>query len=90
MVWEAVRSDALGSVEKAGLLSDFDRVLGLDLGSPAASTEAPDQRILDKISERETARAERDWARADAIRDELLGDGIVLEDSPEGTRWSRG
>ena len=89
MAWEAVRSDELGSAEKAGLLADFDRVLGLDFGAAAASTEMPDRRILERIRERKAARAEGDWARADAIRDELLGKGIVLEDSPEGTRWHR-
>lgn len=41
------------------------------------------------IAERETARAGRDFARADAIRAELKGRGILLEDSREGVRWRR-
>ena len=40
-----------------------------------------------KIQERAEARATRDFARADAIRDELGERNIVLEDGPEGTRW---
>ncbi|MBI4775296.1 MAG: cysteine--tRNA ligase [Deltaproteobacteria bacterium] len=39
------------------------------------------------IQERTTARKERDWAKADRIRHSLEGRGVLLEDTPEGTRW---
>ena len=41
------------------------------------------------ISERADAKKNKDWARADAIRDELKAKGIVLEDSPTGTTWKK-
>ncbi|MCR5791626.1 MAG: cysteine--tRNA ligase [Lachnospiraceae bacterium] len=41
------------------------------------------------IEERQQARKDRNFARADEIRDELLGKGIVLEDTREGVRWKR-
>ncbi|GAB4259170.1 MAG: cysteine--tRNA ligase [Deferrisomatales bacterium] len=39
------------------------------------------------IAERQAARKAKDWARADAIRDELAAKGVLLEDGPQGTRW---
>lgn len=41
------------------------------------------------IKERETARSEKDWATADALRDQLTQMHVRLEDNPEGTRWRR-
>jgi cysteinyl-tRNA synthetase len=45
-------------------------------------------RIEALLEERRAARAARDFKRADAIRDELAGIGIAIEDGPQGTRWS--
>ena len=41
------------------------------------------------IEERQAARKAKDFARADAIRDELLEKGIILEDTREGVKWKR-
>ena len=54
--------------------------LGAELD--AASIEA-------QIAERTQAKAEKDWARADQIRKNLLEQGIVLKDSAQGTTWER-
>jgi cysteinyl-tRNA synthetase len=48
-----------------------------------------DREVESLIEERIQARARRDFQRADAIRKELEDRGIVLEDSPTGTRWRR-
>ena len=43
--------------------------------------------IIKRIEERNTARKEKDWKKADEIRQDLLSKGIVLEDTPTGTKW---
>lgn len=49
-----------------------------------------DARIRILIEERKQARASKDWSRADEIRDSLASEGIILEDSAEGTIWKKG
>ena len=44
--------------------------------------------IEDLLQQRKAARAARDFARADAIRDELTALGVAIEDGAQGTRWS--
>ncbi|MDP9179360.1 MAG: cysteine--tRNA ligase [Gemmatimonadota bacterium] len=45
--------------------------------------------VEEKLDERKKARAQRDFARADAIRDELVGAGIEIKDGPTGTSWKK-
>ncbi|HEX6547460.1 MAG TPA: cysteine--tRNA ligase [Candidatus Dormibacteraeota bacterium] len=84
LVSELLRSD-LPAAERARLLLDFDRVLGLDLGREAGQTLPPGAAEL--LQRRERARAERDFAASDRLRDELAAAGVVVTDTPEGQRW---
>jgi cysteinyl-tRNA synthetase len=70
-------------------LRSMDRVLALLEVAKAGRTVDADTEawIESMIEERKEARSARDFARADAIRDELEEKGIVLEDSADGTRW---
>ena len=54
----------------------------------AASTDALDGLIQLALDQRNAARARKDFAAADAIRDQILHLGILIEDTPQGTRWS--
>ena len=51
--------------------------------------EILDADIEKLIEERQAARKAKNFARADEIRDELLGKGIVLKDTREGVKWER-
>ena len=67
------------------LLRDLDGVLGV-LPDAGEDLEAELQAMLD---ERQAARAARDWASSDRLRDELLARGIAVEDTRDGQRWRR-
>jgi len=68
------------------LLAEFEAIFGISLGQGEASL-APE--LAAKIEAREEARAERRWADADRLRDELAAAGVVVEDTPAGTHWKR-
>jgi cysteinyl-tRNA synthetase len=53
-----------------------------------AATDITEAEILNAIEERNQARADKEWARSDQIRDALLEQGIELKDGPDGTGWS--
>jgi cysteinyl-tRNA synthetase len=61
-------------------------ILGLLVNKEAGSLDA---KIEELIAQRQAARANRDFAKSDEIRDQLLAQGIVLEDTREGVKWKR-
>ena len=67
-------------------------ILGLDASEPAVATGSTDMAldalVQTMIAQRSQARADKDWAGADRIRDAIAAAGITLEDTPAGTHWS--
>ncbi len=61
----------------------------LVLREPEAEETALPDELRDLIAAREAARAERNWAEADRIRDRLRAAGLIIEDTPDGSRWKR-
>jgi len=91
---------ALHALADAALAGDFDAACALRAGghilgllqheSSGWFRGADDTAAIDAaIAERLAARAAKNFSRADAIRKELADQGILLEDSPQGTIWRR-
>lgn len=76
---------------KRALIASFDEVLSLDLLTAGVQENTIDAEleayVLAKIEERKEAKKAKDFVKADAIRNELLEKGIVLEDTREGVKW---
>ena len=68
--------------------NEIDQVLGLNL-KEKIQTGPLDAEIERLIEERQAARKAKNFARSDEIRNQLLAQGIVLEDTPQGVRWKR-
>jgi cysteine--tRNA ligase len=87
--------DSMNDKTKRALIEDFDKVLGLNLLNAVTAPEKPEidaeleAFVLAKIEERKVAKKEKDFAKADAIRDELLAKGIVIKDTREGVVWEK-
>jgi cysteinyl-tRNA synthetase len=73
-------------------VTDMMRVLGLnDTAAPAVdegATVALGVLVEAQLEARAQARAAKDWAASDAIRDTLAAAGVVVEDGPDGASWS--
>jgi cysteinyl-tRNA synthetase len=77
------RSELLGAGMALGLLQQPHQAWF------TRGTSDDDARIQSLIEERTAAKKARDFARADAIRQQLADEGILLEDTPQGVRWKR-
>ena len=94
VVYDVVKAD-INDATKLALLNDFDRVLSLNLTTAGAKLleagTAVDAEletfINEKIAERAAAKKAKDFAKADAIRDELLAKGVAIKDTREGVVW---
>ncbi|MGH9004369.1 MAG: CysS/YqeB C-terminal domain-containing protein, partial [Acidimicrobiia bacterium] len=93
VIWALAGDDGAGvpDAERAALLHDWDSVLGLDLAAPAGETEPElPPGASELLDARRQARATRDWAESDRLRDELAALGVEVTDTREGQTWHVG
>jgi cysteinyl-tRNA synthetase len=96
IVYDMLKAD-INDATKRALVADFDRVLSLDLLTAHAKDQDGaadvDDELTDfieaKIAERANAKKAKDFAKADAIRDELAAKGILIKDTREGVKWKK-
>lgn len=93
VLYDMLKADT-NDATKLALVDEFDKVLSLGLREAAANANdvaAVDSEleafILAKIEERKEAKKAKDFAKADAIRDELLAKGVAIKDTREGVVW---
>lgn len=93
LLYDVLKAELNGATKKA-IIASFDEVLGLDLLKVEEKEETGvdaelEAFVLAKIEERAAAKKEKNFALADAIRDELLQKGIVIKDTREGVQWTK-
>jgi cysteinyl-tRNA synthetase len=95
-LYDVLKADISGKT-KLELISSFDKVLSLDLINKAREYKEKENAVTDDqaaeieslISLRLEAKKAKDYAKADEIRNKLKEMGIILEDTPQGTKWKR-
>ena len=91
VLYDVLKADTSDATKRA-LIKDFEQVLSLGLfDAPSAEDAGADEQLTawieEKIAERSAAKKEKDFAKADAIRQELLDKGVEVKDTREGTVW---
>ncbi len=91
VIYDVFREDTNDATKKA-LIASFDEVVSLNLlaGVEKETKEIDSELeayVLYMIEQRKEAKKNKDYAKADAIRNELLEKGIILEDTREGVKW---
>jgi len=98
ILWNVTKDKGISQEDKIATLYKMDTVLGIGLRNKPADIkrelgivdekDLPEE-IQKRIEERETARKEKDWARADELRQELNMQGYSVEDTPDGPKITR-
>ena len=87
LVWEVMKTERLGSKQKLELIKKFDKILGLDLDK-IKQDKTPTE-LKELLKQREKSRKDKDWSKADKLRDEIKSKGYIIEDSTKGPRLKR-
>ena len=89
LLYDVLKDDELSDKSKLFLVEEFDKVLSLDLLNKETNNIEDESWINEKIAERAKAKSEKNYQKADEIRNELLEKGIVLKDGRDGTTFER-
>jgi cysteinyl-tRNA synthetase len=85
-IYDVLKSD-MNDYTKLKLINEFDTVLSLDLTKEETKEIANKEEIEELINERNIAKQNKDYQKADEIRNKLLDMGVILKDTREGTTY---
>lgn len=96
ILWELMRDQQIENTTKALLISEFDQVLGLDIYAQnwqeqdefISNDQLPEE-VKQMLSDREKYRTQKDFVKADEIRDAIEKLGYTLEDTPDGVKLKK-
>ena len=89
VVWKLVKDESVSPADKRASLLDFDQVLGLDLENNEFEVKDISTEVEQLMKEREKARANGDYHKADKLREQIKKLGFVIEDTPSGQNISK-
>ena len=87
VLWEVIKSEKLSADIKYSLITDFDKVLGLNLAD--VKTEKIPSQILKLAKDREKHRKEKNFKKADELRKKIESLGWLIEDTPQGPKLKK-
>ncbi len=88
-LWQLLKDNDISPEDKLGAAIEMDRVFGLQLSEIEAPAAELSDTEISIIRDREQARADKNWGKADELRDKLLSLGIEIKDTSDGTQWKK-
>ena len=89
LLWNIIKSKELNAEKKLNLVADFDEIFGLNLAKITAEKIKIPEKISELIKEREKCRKEKNFKKADEIRQKIESLGWLIEDTPSGSKLKR-
>lgn len=85
VMWEVTKASDINNATKWAILSEMDTVFGLRMDEMKEEVYVPDAEVQALLDARKVARAAKDWAKSDEIRDALKAKGLMVKDLPNGS-----
>lgn len=89
LIHDLLKDNTVGDVTKKEIITDFEKVLSLDLFVTEEIDDDLKEYVKSKLDERNKAKENKDYVLADRIREELLEKGIIIKDMRDGTVFER-
>ncbi len=86
VMWQMLKDEEISNIEKYSTLLDFDKVLGLRLSEIKEEESSIPEEVKKLVEEREQARKEKNWSKADELRDKIKELGFRVVDTKEGAK----